>query len=168
MKKIIKTNDSQASDLLTDFTGSANDDSMVELLPYLMNRLTTKINKLWLNQIREYGLTIPRWQVLSILSAMDGSRIGTLAEMCGLEQAVISRVVDQMQRDGLVERRPAKLDSRAVEVWISEKGRTVHGQLFPLAKSYVDSLVADFSDEEAVRLANSIAKMLHHLDDNSQ
>ncbi len=135
----------------------------VDLLPYLMNRLTSKINRMWLLELRPHGLTIPRWQVLSILTVMDGCRVGELAEMAGSEQAVLSRVVDQMQRDGLVERRPAADDSRATEVWISEAGGSLYQQLLPQAALHVDRLVQAFDKGEASRMAQSLEKMLEDI-----
>ncbi len=132
----------------------------VDLLPYLMNRLTSKINRMWLLELRPHGLTIPRWQVLSILTVMDGCRVGELAEMAGSEQAVLSRVVDQMQRDGLVERKPAAADSRATEVWITEAGRSIYERLLPQAALHVDRLVSAFAEGEASQLAQSLEKML--------
>lgn len=46
-----------------------------------------------------------------------------IAEISGVSQAVLSRVIDQMERDKLVSRKPAPGDNRAVEVWITGKGR---------------------------------------------
>lgn len=139
--------------------------SNVDLLPYLMNRLTSRINQLWMKELRPHGLTIPRWQVLSVLTVMDGSRIGALAEMAGAEQAVFSRVVDQMQRDNLVKRKPAKADSRAIEVWITPKGQQLFDQLLPAASSHVQALVQPFEHQEADSLAQGLSKMLDHIDD---
>ena len=138
----------------------------VDLLPYLMNRLTSKINRMWLLELRPHGLTIPRWQVLSILTVMDGCRIGELAETAGSEQAVLSRVVDQMQRDGLVERRPAAEDSRATEVWITEAGSSIYTLLLPQAARHVDRLVRSFADGEASQLAQSLEKMLQDISED--
>lgn len=132
----------------------------VDLLPYMVNRLNSRLNSLWLKQIRGHGLTTPRWQILSVLSAFDGCRVTVLAEMCGSEQPVISRVVDQMQRDGLVERRPARDDSRAVEVWLCEKGRGIHRELLPAAKGMITELTAGFSKVESKQVMGLLGRLL--------
>jgi DNA-binding MarR family transcriptional regulator len=142
---------------------SANDLASIELLPYLMNRLTSRINQLWLKELRPHGLTLPRWQVLSILTALDGSRMGELAEMAGAEQAVISRVVNQMQRDGLVKRKPARDDSRVVEVWISAKGRELFQQLLPSAQSHIQKITQTFDPGQSAALAEGLSQMLDNL-----
>src|SRR6478609_8809368 len=68
------------------------------LVPYLVNRAGAVLNRAWREQLREHGVTIARWQVLSILAAHDGARLGQLARMSGAEQATTTRVVDQMER----------------------------------------------------------------------
>jgi len=117
-------------------------------LPYLLNRLTRRLNQVWRNAIRPVGLTNTRWQVLSVLSVFDGSRIGVIADLAGEDQPAVSRVIDQLVRDDLVERRPADDDSRAVEVWITAKGRNIYTELLPAAEEYVHHLVAGFSTQE--------------------
>ncbi len=136
----------------------------VDLLPYLMNRLTAEINKSWLQVLRPYGLTIPRWQVLSVLSAYDGCRLGVLAQMCGAEQAVTSRVVEQMVQAGMVKRQQAKRDSRTVYIRITEQGSALYRELLPVAKDQIDHLIEYMGKHEAenttTNLASLLAKML--------
>jgi len=135
----------------------------IELLPYLMNRLTSRINQLWLRELRPHGLTIPRWQVLSVLVAFNGCRIGELAEMTATEQAVVSRVVDQMQRDGLVERKPGREDFRRVEVWITRQGRALHRKLLPAAELHIKELVKTLPAERSRLMAGELMMMLEGL-----
>ena len=119
-----------------------------EMLPYLLNRVAVRSNQLWVRQLREHGLTIGRWQVLSVLTRFDGSRIGTIADLSGGEQPAVSRIVDQMERDGLVKRRPSLDDSRAVEVWITAQGRVVFTRLMPAAEAFVDRMVRRLTPSE--------------------
>lgn len=125
------------------------------MLPYLMNRVTSRANQLWTKTLREHGLTIGRWQVLSVLSRFDGSRVGTIADLSGGEQPAVSRVIDQMERDGLVNRRPALDDSRAVQVWISPRGRELLDELMPHAEAFVNRMVRTLSDDE-IKLMNRV------------
>lgn len=120
----------------------------VELLPYLINRVTNQLNTAWMAELRKEGLTIQRWQILSILNFLDGSRIGMIAEISGISQAVLSRVIDQMERDKLVSRKPAPGDNRAVEVWITAKGRQLLESLMPAADAFVQELLGGFSKSE--------------------
>ena len=134
-----------------------------EMLPYLMNRVTSRANQLWTKTLRAHGLTIGRWQVLSVLSRFDGSRVGTIADLSGGEQPAVSRVIDQMERDGLVNRRPALDDSRAVQVWISPGGRELLEALMPHAEDFVSRMVRTLSDAEIKQMNSMLERVFSDL-----
>jgi len=134
-----------------------------EMLPYLLTRVTARTNQLWVRQLRDHGLTIGRWQVLNVLSAYDGSRIGTIADLSGGEQAAVSRVIDQMERDELVKRRPSLNDSRAVEVWITQLGRKTYAELMPEAKAFVKRMVRTLTDTEIKQMTSLLERLFSDL-----
>ncbi len=134
-----------------------------DMLPYLMNRVTSRVNQLWVKTLREHGLTIGRWQVLSVLSRFDGSRIGTIADLSGGEQPAVSRVIDQMERDGLVVRRPSLHDSRAVEVWITDRGREITAELMPAAEAFVERMFRKLSPTDIRRLSEMLERLFSDL-----
>ena len=134
-----------------------------EMLPYMLNRVTSRANQLWVKELREHGLTIGRWHVLSVLSRYDGSRIGTIADLSGGEQPAVSRVIDQMERDGLVSRRPSLDDSRAVEVWITERGRQINAELLPEAEEFVQRMLRSFDSQEIRQLAGFLDRLIADL-----
>jgi DNA-binding MarR family transcriptional regulator len=136
------------------------------MLPYLLNRVTSRANQLWVKTLREHGLTIGRWQVLSVLSRFDGSRIGTIADLSGGEQPAVSRVIDQMERDGLVTRRPALDDSRAVQVWITKGGRELLDELMPHAERFVDRMVRTLSEKEISNMTSCLKRLFSDLQED--
>ncbi len=139
-----------------------------QMLPYLLTRVTSRANQLWVKQLRDHGLTIGRWQVLSVLSRFDGSRIGTIADLSGGEQPAVSRVVDQMERDELVTRRPALDDSRAVEVWITAEGRKIFDRLMPQAEAFVDRMVRTLDDQEIKQMTRMLERLFSDLQETPQ
>jgi DNA-binding MarR family transcriptional regulator len=134
-----------------------------EMLPYLLTRVSARTNQLWVRQLREHGLTIGRWQVLNVLCSFDGSRIGTIADLSGGEQPAVSRVIDQMERDGLVKRRPSLNDSRAVEVWITKLGRDIYNELMPEAHAFVQRMLRTLSDAESKQMTALLERLFSDL-----
>ena len=147
----------------------AHDDGALaaHLVPYLLNRALGTFNRRWLQHLREHGITVARWQVLAILSEYDGSRAGEVAELAAAEQAVTSRVIDQMERDGLVERRAAPDDGRVVEVWLTAQGRATYRGLLPAAERLVAHAMRDMPRETERRLVDGLATLITNLDDSS-
>jgi DNA-binding MarR family transcriptional regulator len=93
----------------------------------------------------------------------DGSRIGAIAEMSGSDQPQVSRVIDQMQRDGLVERRPSDEDNRVVQVWLTAKGRALYNKLLPHARDYVARLFRNFKRGEMDDLLTLLERLLRDI-----
>ena len=107
------------------------------LVPYYINRLSNRFSQVWLQTIRDYGLTMARWHVLSVLYSFRGSSIRDIAKMCAAEQPVISRVVSQLEKLDLASRRPSRDDHRGVEVWPTDKALELFEELQPRAMKFV-------------------------------
>jgi DNA-binding MarR family transcriptional regulator len=132
-------------------------------IPYLINRLSMRLNKLWLEELRPFGLTNRRWQVLVIVNLIDDARISTITSFCELEKPVASRIVDQMQRDGLVKRKPSKTDLRVVEIKVTAKGRKIYNKLLPLTEKINGILKKNLGPKQAEMLVNRLSKTLECL-----
>lgn len=72
----------------------------------------------------KHGVTLSALEVLSRLASADRHRmrLSALATACGLSVSRISRIVDALQRRGLVVRCAVQADARAVEGCLSEPG----------------------------------------------
>jgi DNA-binding MarR family transcriptional regulator len=139
---------------------AARQGSERDLIPYLLGRASRSVDRAWLARMREHGLTIAQWQVVAILNEYDGARLGQLARMSGTEQPVMTRVVDQMERDGLVRRAPAPDDGRAVEVWLEAAGRALFAELLPAAGDLVATATAGLDDAEVRRLTEVLTVLI--------
>ena len=132
----------------------------VHLVPFMLNKVVSLMNQDWMDQLRPHGLTIPRWQVLSILSQQDGSRATEIADLAGTEQSVMSRVLMQMERDGLVERRPDPTDGRATLIHVTGHGKATFNALLPAASRFVEGLLEPLGPEEAATLAALLDRLV--------
>ncbi len=95
-------------------------DSAITSLADLIHRMSRHLNELTLEDLRRFGMTVPRWSVLTQLAVRNGRNIGELSRATVIKQSSLTRVVDQMERDGLVDRQLARSDNRVVEVWLTE------------------------------------------------
>ncbi len=73
---------------------------------------------------RAHGLSLRSYDVLVQLSLAPGDemRMSELAEAALLSRAGITRLVERLEREGLVERRHGERDSRQVFAHITERG----------------------------------------------
>lgn len=63
-----------------------------------------------------------QWRVLSILERDPGQRVGTLARAARTTQPGMTRLLGELEREGLIARSPDLADSRATVVEITENG----------------------------------------------
>jgi DNA-binding MarR family transcriptional regulator len=98
----------------------------------------------------QHGLSLSALEVLGRLAAADGRRLrlSTLAETCGLSLSRISRIVDSLEARGLVERRGAESDARAVNAHLTSSGlrlvkRARCSHFAAVQESFFDHLTED-------------------------
>lgn len=75
------------------------------------------------NEMLAIGLTISQALVLVFLNTGDKPSQQAIADQCGLDKATLSRVVDWLEKQGLVKRMPAANSRRAFSIHILEAGR---------------------------------------------
>jgi DNA-binding MarR family transcriptional regulator len=97
-----------------------------------------------------YGLSLSALELLGRLAATDQrhERLGRLAKAIGLSVSRVSRLVDALERRGLVERRPCPEDTRATEAWLTHAGLALARQaqaahLADVQRRFLDRLSRD-------------------------
>jgi DNA-binding MarR family transcriptional regulator len=72
----------------------------------------------------EHGLSISGFELLSRLARADGHtlRLTTLAHAAGLSLSRVSRILDMLEKRGLVERQSDTEDTRAKNAWLTPQG----------------------------------------------
>jgi len=74
---------------------------------------------------RETGLNLGWYEVLLLLASADEERLrmNELADRLILSRSAATRLVDRLERDGLVERFTCDADRRGMEVTLTDRGR---------------------------------------------
>jgi DNA-binding MarR family transcriptional regulator len=136
---------------------------MDAFLPYLFHLITAGLNARFLERLRPYGVTVQRWRVLMTIMDRGPRNIGQLGRLTLIPQSALSRLIDQMERDGLVGRKINEADSRVVTVELTDHGRHIYHQLAPVAALHADAIVKGFSDEERQALHVLLRRVLDNL-----
>jgi len=131
--------------------------------PYLINRISARWNTDLHGRLKEHGLTTLQMRVLAILSVMAGSTVNEVAVFAVTEQSTMSRTLDGMERDGLVERRNRPGDARVRELHLTEKGREAFRHVWPAMHESLGKLFDGFSDAEYEMLIGLLTRMLSNI-----
>jgi DNA-binding MarR family transcriptional regulator len=86
--------------------------------------------------------------------------LGRLGELAGLSAASISRLVDRLERRGLVSRRRDGEDRRVVEVHLESEGERVLGETTVFKGSDLHHAVEAMTAEELRRLTAGLGRLV--------
>jgi DNA-binding MarR family transcriptional regulator len=109
----------------------------------------------------EHGLSLSALELLGRLAAAEGRRLrlSTLAAEAGLSLSRVSRIVDILERRGLVARRPCPSDARAVHAELTDAGlATARAAQATHFRSVGERFFDGLSDDELATLAAVFAR----------
>jgi DNA-binding MarR family transcriptional regulator len=81
---------------------------------YLAFELATALRRAVDRELRELGLTWPDYAVLAITDALDGPSQEAISNRAGVDRGSLSRLVRDLEYEGLIERRRAQTDQRRI------------------------------------------------------
>jgi DNA-binding MarR family transcriptional regulator len=108
------------------------------------------------------GLAINEFDVLLFLRshAREPVRIGTLLEAVSLSQPALSRLVARLEGRGLLTRREAEDDARAVVVCLTDTGSALIDRALVIHARVVDeALTSKFSETERAALLQTLSQI---------
>jgi DNA-binding MarR family transcriptional regulator len=123
-------------------------------------------------RLQESGLSGADYEVLAVLSTLDGDRMPAhaLCNALNWEKSRLSHQLRRMQKDGLINREPNPDDARSTMVCLLPSGRAAIEKAAPrhvedVRRNFVDL----FTPAELDKLATLNERIMHHLatDDDS-
>jgi len=109
--------------------------------------------------IRSYGLTTPQFGVLECLGHLGPMTLGELCKKQLVSGGNMTVVVDNLEKEGLVERIPSKEDRRSIHVRLTAKGKKLFDEIFMKHAQCVSSLAGTLSEKEQEELACLLKKL---------
>lgn len=140
----------------------SGDQWLQGFIPYLLYRVTNRLNALLLGRLRALKVNPSRWRVLSVLKAHGRLSISEIVEQTLMEQPTVSRVISQLEREGRVERHPSKEDSRVTHVVLTDQGIEAFDAIAPTATRHQEIALHGLTKKEL----DSLVKILKKIDRN--
>jgi DNA-binding MarR family transcriptional regulator len=93
------------------------------------------------------------------LSPQEKMNQAQLSKVLGVTSPNISYLVDSLEVEQLVERRPGEADRRSTDVALTPAGRELCEKLVPAAVQFSGELLAGFSEEEKAQLNDFLERI---------
>jgi MarR family transcriptional regulator, transcriptional regulator for hemolysin len=147
---------------MVQMTTSTSQTSFSELLHLTAHAWRTELGR----RVRPLGLSRATWMLLALASRYDGLNQTELADRLGLEGASVVRLIDQLERDGLVQRRTGE-DRRIRTVHVTEKAGPIMAEISKAAAQLRKELYQDINPEDLDTAARVLTKLRAQLEKHS-
>ena len=115
------------------------------------------------HQARRYGMTRAQWQVLSRLEQSEGLKQSELAEMLDLQPITLTRLVDRLCENGLIERRADPDDRRAKRLFLTKEARPLMDRLAVLGEEVMAEVLAGLDDADVQLMLTKLGRAKDNL-----
>jgi MarR family transcriptional regulator for hemolysin len=108
-------------------------DDRVRNCGFLLKEVSHRYTLLFEQRAKQFPLTLSQCKALVRLEKNQGVSQARLAELAELDPMTMVRILDRMEADGLLERRPDPEDRRARCLYLTAKARPLLDQIWQLA-----------------------------------
>ena len=109
--------------------------------------------------LSDYSITPPQFIGLQWLFEEGDMTIGELSNKMFLACSTTTDLIDRMEKKELVERVKDPKDRRVVRIHLLNKGEIIINEVIQKRQEYLDDVLDNFSEEEVLKLKNSLAKL---------
>lgn len=136
-------------------------------LGFLLHDVSRLRRSLFDRCLKPMGVTRAQWWVLAYLSREDGGTQQQLASALDIGKVAIGGLIDRLESNGLVERRPDASDRRVKRIFLADRSRVLLDEMRRLSvemnAKIVRGLAADELDAAVRVLLQMKSRMLGEL-----
>jgi len=112
---------------------------------------------------RQFGISRAQWSVLVRLDRSEGLKQSELAEMLDLQPISLTRLLDRLAENGLIERRDDPNDRRANRLYLTPAARPLLERLEGLGKAMMATVLEGLDTKANERLLGELALIKDNL-----
>jgi DNA-binding MarR family transcriptional regulator len=131
---------------------------------YLLKRSHSLLMERAEAAFENHDITFMQWVVLVRLRDGLGNTAAELCRGVGHDSGALTRMLDQLEARGLVERKRSKADRRVVELSLTRQGEAMVESLIPLAVDNLNESVQDFTAAEFREFLRLLEKLIVRLE----
>ncbi|HEY5280952.1 MAG TPA: MarR family transcriptional regulator [Pseudolabrys sp.] len=114
---------------------------------------------------RQFGISRSQWTVLMRLDRFEGLKQSELAEVLDLQPISLTRLLDRLAENGLIERRPDPNDRRANRLYLTPAARPLLIQLSELGEDVMGTVLDKMDEASRERLLKDLDAIKDNLRD---
>ncbi len=138
---------------------------MRDQFPFAVARVTRRWRKLLDERLKDLGVTQARWTTMVYLQqGGEGLTQRELARLMAIENPTLVRLLDSLEQQGLIERRPCPNDRRARRLHLTKDGTEFMNVLTERAARLREEMLDGISDRDI----EGAVKVFHRILENAE
>jgi MarR family transcriptional regulator for hemolysin len=105
---------------------------------------------------RQFGISHAQWAVLARLDRAEGLKQSELAELLDLQPISLTRLLDRLAANGLIERKPDPNDRRANRLYLTPAARPLLDRLLELGSGIMIDVLQGLDRKTAEELLRDL------------
>ena len=139
---------------------------LAEFLPYRLSVTSNAVSQRIAQEYRiRWGLSVPEWRVMAVLGDSGPHTQRELTTMTIMDKVAVNRACKVLEDRGLAVRKPNAQDGRSHLLQLTPAGKTMHGQIMPLALEMERRLFSTFTDEEIETFRSLLGRLRDEVKD---
>ena len=132
-------------------------------LAFIINDVARLLRTFADHEARRFGMTRAKWAVLARLDRFEGLKQAELAEMLDLQPITLTRLLDRLCDNGLIERRPDPDDRRAKRLFLTPAARPLLERLSDLGEDLMATALAGLDPSTIAALLGNLSTVKENL-----
>lgn len=139
---------------------SVQQPRLAEFLPYLLSVTSNAVSDSIAEEYRaRFGLKIPEWRVMAVLGDAGAMTQRDLVGATRMDKVAVNRACKVLEDRDLIARSPNDADGRSHHLELTAAGRSVHGEIMPLALDMERRLFAALNPAERSQFKDLLARI---------
>ena len=129
----------------------------------LLSQVHQVCGRVWNKILRENNMADlegARERIIFALWGKDGVPIKTLCEKTSLDKSTLTGIIDRLERDGYIERKPSETDKRSTLICLTGKEQEFAKNVQKVSNQMNKIFYKGFSDEEIIQFDSMLERIL--------
>lgn len=130
---------------------------------FILNNVTRKFSQFTVNFFKEYNITPEQVGIIRRLGEEEGITQKDLAIRMAKDQTNVTRLLDQLERKGLVTRNRNKDDRRSFLTYLTDEGKKLNEYIVPTEQEIMNIALRGISEERKALLKEIISEITENI-----
>jgi len=127
---------------------------------FWISRLASVMQEQFNKELDELDVTWPQWMVMNVLAHNLAETPAQIADNLGVDRSAVTRLVDRLEKKGLVNRLHDGLDRRSILVKLTKAGAAMVEELDSSAGEHQRKFLSQLPSTEYRAFKGNLQKML--------